>query len=162
MSSKAKSSVLGGHIYLVEHVRDGKLVHKVGDEGAEKQVYFVDRDGVCECPAGEHGRVCKHVSMVEGTLAGPELSKGKARRMLEAWLDKAREEVPTAKFANLLRFKKAETVGVATAAATKFDVGCAASRFTLWTEVPGLLIRVHVFKDPTHYRAALAAARTRG
>ena len=162
MSSDTKKSVLGGHIYLVEHVDDGRLVHKVVAGGEEKEVYFVDRDEVCECPAGQHGRECKHIHMAADALEGPRLSKAKARRMLESYLDKAREELPNAKFSNLLRFKKDEYVTVATALATRFDVGCTAERFTLWTEVEGMLIRVHVFKDPSRYRAALHSARTHG
>jgi hypothetical protein len=161
MSSETKKTVLSGHIYIVEHTNYGFLVHKVPNEGENKLAYAVDRNGYCECPAGEHGNECKHVAMTDGVLEGPKVSKGKARRTLEAWLDKAREEVPTAKFTNLMRFKKGASVGVATAIATKFEVGCDAPRFTLWTEIEGLLIRVHVFKDPARYRAALSAARTR-
>ena len=162
MSSETKKQTLGGHIYLVEETNYGHLVHKVPNGEEAKVAYAVDRDGVCECPAGEHGNLCKHVRLAEGTFEGPVVSKGKARRMLEAWLDTARGEVPDAKFTNMLRFKKAETVAVATAVATKFQVGCEAPRFTLWTEIDGLLIRVHVFKDPARYRAALSSARKLG
>jgi len=161
MSSETKKQVLGGHIYLVEETDYGYLVHRVPNGEEAKVAYAVDRDGVCECPAGEHGRECKHVGMADGTFVGPAVSKGKARRTLEAWLNKAREEVPIAKFTNMMHFKKAESVGVATAIATKFDVGYDVPRFTLWTEVEGLLIRVHAFKDPARYRGALSAARTR-
>jgi len=158
--SKTKTQVLGGHIYVVEHVDGIRRVHKVTDD-KNKQIYEVDRDGVCECPAGEHGRDCKHVRMAFGELEGHPFSRPKARRMLEAWIERARGEVAHAKFVNLVRYKKGNTVKVATALATNFQVGCEAERFTLWTEIDGLLIRIHVFKDPETYREAHTRARSK-
>lgn len=158
-----KSSVLGGHVYVVEEADDGLyLVHKLPrNDSEEPEIYTVDADSVCTCRAGDFGNECKHAGMVDGSLMGLEMAKRRASDLLEAYLDKVREDWPRAQIMSLLPFKPGRRLAAATALAFGVLDDASAEKLVLWGEYKGLLIRLHCFRDRDRYRRALRKARTK-
>jgi len=160
-----KSSVLGGHVYVVEETDEGshrvsKLPHD-SDGTEQPEVYVVDCDYVCDCRAGDFGNDCKHVAMADGSLAGPETAKRSASAILEGYLDKIREDWPRAQVLSLLPLQHDRRVTAATALACGVLSEDASEKVVIWGEHQGLLIRLYCFKDRGRYRRALRAARNK-
>ena len=152
-------SVLGGHVYLVYKSEGVTVVGRAPREGEAAVEYGQDEDGICSCKAGEFGGECKHDDMRKGTLGGPRYKRGKAELILQDYLDKVREQWPKARISSTLRHKRADMVDSATAIATGVLSEHSQPRFTLWTEVDGLVVRIHCFRDYKDYRRAVTFVR---
>lgn len=79
------------HYMLFRASEDEWRVHKVGPDGADLEIYEV-KAGLCSCPAGSHGRQCKHLDMVKhGVPPGTGVSLKDAKGAFLSLRRKVRE-----------------------------------------------------------------------
>jgi len=162
MTTTKKNGVLGGLVYVVTEQRDGThFVHKLGSTGSDEVAPYVVTDGQCSCKASAFRGECKHLSMVNGTLAGAEVPRYKAEEALDEFLEKIRGEWPRAKVVSLIEYAGGGRVRRAPAIATGVSPEHAAERLTIWGEHQGVLIHLHVFQDDERYQKALRQVRRR-
>lgn len=161
----AKKRALGGFIYVVEPLSDGR--HRVwkmpGKEGGPETMYEIDIDGVCSCPAGEFGNECKHVQLVEGRFEGEEITRRVANLRLEEYFERfVLPRWPDAKIVSLTRYGKSKKVRRGTALATGVLNGEGDyDQTTIWTEFGDMVMRIHVVRDRAEFKRMLGAARQR-
>lgn len=132
-------------------------------DGSKGEVYTVDKDRVCQCRAGEFGRDCKHIEMVEGTFQGDDFPRRRADDLLDEYLDKVREEFPDARVVSLAQYRRDPKVTSATAIAYGVLGDFTESpKLVLWTRYKQLTIRLYCFRDLARFRRVLRAVRRKG
>lgn len=160
---KKKAPPIKKHVYVVEEIETGHLVRKISNEGStdEKEVYTVDKDGVCDCKASEFGTDCKHVGMANGSLTFGLVPKAQAEEILETYIEQVlRPRYPNARIVSLVEYRKDAELGSAAALMCGTLGESSAEKLTLWTISPeNLLLRIHCFRDLDRYRRALSSVR---
>jgi len=160
---KRKKKLLGGHVYLVEDHDTGKRVHKVPNKKDDGGIYFVDKNGACNCKASEYENDCKHILLANSTLAGEPLRLRRAKQLVEDYLDKLRGEYPNGRLVSLTSYRESKedvNVGVAVGYNVLSDL-CQTDRLVIWTQFGPLLLRLHCFTQLDQFQRVLRNARKR-
>ena len=157
---------LGDCMYVIEAEGDDHLVYKiVKNINARPEPYRVNKQGVCNCKAGENGRDCRHSKMIDRVMPGIDVPWADAVRLTQQYLKTITKEFEGATAESLLELKEpTEMVNVSHCLIHNAMNDTGRERLTIWTEHATdrrgpLLLVLHVFRDKDRFDRTFRAAK---
>ena len=153
---------LGGYCYVIREDKGSggfcvdKRYPRESEQKGVLKTYYVSDKGECDCPAGQKGKLCKHVRMTNNTMLGNTFDRKEAESIIFDFVDSMRsfKEGTCAASIGESRYGDAPTVRLG-------EVLCSMSQrpCVMYGETDGLLIRIEFVETSADFVKRLHEVR---